>query len=163
MAMCSVHPTRIDLNLLPPAPPSSFGQARIPSFEDGSNFRPSLKRIIDVVGKGAVTDAVSRVAITLQFASLCPTISEANSVLTLAMPERYRMQIADEEDLIFQINVPRIVRDIADIRMNYITKWSVDRLQFVSFSVGAPLPTAHREFITANVLFDINNAPATLL
>lgn len=92
-------------------------------------------------------------------------------MLTSHIPDQYGVKVSDEEDFIFQINRSYSSRSAEGIKMNFITKWSVDRLRVLTFAVsaGGPSTTSAQtpasgsqtaDFIAASVNFDINNVPA---
>jgi hypothetical protein len=165
---CFVQPGRIDLNLSPPS--SQEPRVSFPLIEDMGQFDAQLLRIIEVVGQGAVSGPVVRVALNLQFLALNTGFAEANRALTAIIPNQYGVKIANEEDFIFQVNRPYISREAGDIKVNCITKWSVDRLQILTIALGmggAPTPAnvaspkpQTAEFTAASIAFDINNVPA---
>jgi len=136
-------------------------------------FLDELKRIIDIFDKGFLSNGVSRVALNLQFLKLNPSHAEANKAVTEIIPDRYAVTVTNEEDFIFQINQPETSREINDIRMNFITKWSVERFQILTISIptggvamgaGMTSPSPQTEtFIAASVLFDNNNIPGRAL
>jgi len=141
-----------------------------PLIENTGLLRAELSRIIDIVDQNAVLNSVVRVALGVQFLALKPTSAEANGVLTAHIPEQYGVKITNEEDFIFQINRPYLSRSAEGIKTNFITKWSVDRLQILTFAVfvGGPTTASAQtpapgsqtaEFIAASVNFDINNVP----
>jgi hypothetical protein len=170
-AGCVTQPTRIDLNLTPSSKQEE-GQEDVsfPLIEDTGLLRAELSRIIDIVDQNAVLNSVVRVALGVQFLALKQTSAEANGVLTAHIPEEYGVKVTDEEDFIFQINRPYPSQSAKGIKMNFITKWSVDRLQIMTFAVSAGGPTTTSgqapssgvhttEFIAASVNFDVNNVP----
>ena len=171
---CLAQPARIDFNLTPPSPKQEETQDEVsfPLIGDTGLLRAELSRIIDIVDRKAVLSSVVRVALGVQFLALEPSAAEANRVLTAHIPEQYGVKISDEEDFIFQINRPYPSRSAEGIKTNFITKWSVDRLQILTFAVSAGGPTTTSaqtpasgsqtaEFIAASVNFDINNVPTT--
>jgi hypothetical protein len=173
-AGCLAQPTRIDFNLTPGPSRQDEAQedASFPLIEDTALLRDELSRIIDVVGHNASLSPVVRVALGIQFLALKPSSAEANAVLTASIPERYGVRITDEEDFIFQINQPYSSRSAQGIRANFITKWSVDRLQILTFALqtGGPITTAQIpasgsqtvQFIAASVNFDVNNVQTAI-
>lgn len=170
-AVCVAQPARIDFNLTPP-PRQDEAQQEVafPLIEDTGLLHSELSGLIDVVDRNAVLRSVVRVALGIQFLALKPSSTEANGVLTASIPQQYGVKITDEEDFIFQINRPYTSRSAEGIKTNFITKWSVDRLQILTFafSAGGPTTTSAQtpasgsqtaEFIAASVNFDINNVP----
>jgi len=181
MAGCLAQPIRIDFNLTPPPPQQEEAQreaqeqaqeeAQFPLIKDTGLLHSELLRIMDVIDQSAVLHSVVRVALGVQFLALKPSSEEANRMLTAIIPEQYGVRITDEEDFIFQINRPYTSRKAEGIKMNFITKWSVDRLQILSIALQAGIgPTTSArpsasgaqtaQFIAASVHFDINNVPS---
>jgi hypothetical protein len=165
---CSVHPTRIDFNLNPPMGSREIHEMSLVLIEDTVQLQTELVRLIDFIGGGENIGApVSRVGLNLHFVAVIPSILEANEVLINALPERYRVRIKDEEDFVFQVNQPRMSRNVEGVKINYITKWSIERFQMfnISITVGAPvidqrgLTQKGPDFVTASVMFDHNNVP----
>lgn len=171
-AGCVAQPARIDFNLTPSSSKQE-GVQEDPSFplvEDTDLLRTELSRIIDAVRKNTTLSSVVRVALGVQFLALMPSSAEANAVLIAHIPKQYCVKVTDEEDFVFQVNRPYPSRSAEGIKTNFITKWSVDRLQILTFAVSAGVPTttsaqSHAsgsqtaEFIAASVNFDINNVP----
>ncbi len=126
----------------------------------------SLMRIINFLDGSFVLNHISRVALILQFLNLKPSHAEANKALTEVIPNRYGVTITDEEDFIFQINQPHMNREFQDIKMNFVTKWSVEQFQILTISlpsggVPAPVLPQPKNAIAASVVFDNNNIPLT--
>jgi hypothetical protein len=168
-AGCFAQPARIDFNLTPPSSPQEESQEGVsfPLIEDTALLRAELLRIIDAVDQNTALSSVVRVALGVQFLALKASSAEANAVLAASIPEQYGVKITDEEDFIFQINRPYTSRRVEGIKTNFITKWSVDRLQIITLAVqvGGPTTSAQTpasgsqtaQFIAASVNFDINN------
>ena len=114
---------------------------------------------------------VSHVALFLQFLNMKPSYVEANTALTKVIPAEYGIKITDEEGFIFQINRPHMNRQLQDIKMNFITKWSAEQFQVLAISIpalGVPAPAGMpwappppKTFIAASVVFDNNNIHPT--
>jgi hypothetical protein len=171
-ASCFVHPVRIDFNLTPTSPPHEITQLSFPLIEDTTQLHTELARIMDDIGQGLVSGSVVRVALNVQFLAMRPSPVEANKTLTSIIPSKYGVKITDEEDFIFQINRPYASREVRSVKMNSLTKWSVDRLQVFTMAIpmgGAlgPAPAnitsggnrQGAEYIAASVTIDNNNVP----
>jgi hypothetical protein len=171
-AGCVAQPTRIDFTLTPPSSKQEEEQEVVsfPLIEDTGLLRADLTRTIDAVGLTPVISSVVRVALGIQFLNLKPSCTEANGLLIAHIPEQYGVKVTDEEDFVFQINRPYRSRSAAGIKTNFITKWSVDQLQILTFAVpvggtatgSAQIPgpgSQTDKFIAASVNFDVNNAP----
>ena len=167
---CSIHPTRIDFNLMPAPPSSGSGELSFAQIEDTGQLHAELARLIEFVGGHLLSDSINRVGVFLHFIELASNITEANKLLTAVIPNQYRMQIADEEDFILQINRPQLSQRVQDVKMNYVTKWSVDRFQVLNIPIPISAPglgltggsfSQRRDFIGASVVFDYNNVPVT--
>lgn len=170
---CFSHPTRIDFNLLPVSAPSEMADMSLVLIEDTNQLHADLMRIIGILAEGIVSNSVSRVALGVQFITVKPNLVEANRTLTKVMPDQYRIKLTDEEDFIFQINRPRMSSKVGTVRMNFLTKWSMERLQILTMAIPASgiatskessfTPANVREFLAASVSFDNNNAPTSAL
>src|SRR5260221_3759195 len=136
---CSAAPRRIDFNL---SPPSDDQLTTLSLIEDTTQLHTELQRVALELGKGVVSSGVLRVALFVQFVTVKPTLAEANRTLALMIPERYRPDLTDEGDVILQINNARTSSRLSDRKMNFITKWSVDRIQVLSISLPANLAAA---------------------
>lgn len=173
MAICSTNPARVDFTLAP-APGEEIPDMSLALIEDLSHLQTELLRIIEFIGRGAVSESVPRVAVSMQFVKPEASSVEANKTLTRIIPDQYRMGLTDEEEFIFQINRLKTSRELPDIKMNFITKWSVERFQVLALSfllagsrVPAPqgVPPGQQQsatFLAASVLFDNNNVPASI-
>ena len=166
---CTAHPARIDFNLR--AAPSHVSQMTINLIDHPIELRDELMRIIKVPDRSSVSENVSRVALILHFLNLKLSHAEANKALTEVIPDRYGVTIMDEEAFVFQINQPHMNREFQDIRMNFITKWSVEQFQTLTISIpigGVPAQAGMtwaspqpKTVIAASVVFDNNNTPPT--
>jgi len=162
---CTVQPSRIDFTISPYTPLQDPARAQFPVIEDTSQFQNELTQAIEVIGRDVAPNSIFRVAASIQFINLQPTIADANKVLTGVIPANYGVKIENEEDFIFQVNCPYKTH-IEDIRMNSIIKWSVERLTIVTMSIpiSPTSPSAPQsvvlEFKAASVTFDNNNTPS---
>lgn len=164
---CLTQPARIDFTLRAAETPST--QRTVALIVSAIELRAEVVRIIDSLDSDIVSNLFSRVALILSFAKLEPNHVEANRALTKVIPDRYGVTLTDEEDFIFQINQPRVAKEIPHIKMNFITRWSVDRIQTfnILFPIGGVLapvgmspPSPKIEtFIAPSVTFDNNNVP----
>jgi hypothetical protein len=152
---CSVNPIRIDLSITPPS------SSDFVLIEDTKLFHNVLSQVVQSVTENN-TIRVNRAACFVQFACPAKNYQEANELIRTILPKQFTLQLADEEDFILQVNRPR---QIDDVKMNYITKWAVDRLQILALQVLAPqaqqTPTMSKllsEHIVGSVTFDNSNA-----
>jgi hypothetical protein len=168
-ASCLSQPARIDFSLTPPSSDEGMPLVSLPLITDTASLRAELIKITDFIAIGTVK-AVVRVALSVQFLALKDSFAEANKAITAVISGEYGVRITEEEDFIFQVNRPHASRTFEDIRVNCITKWSVDRHQILTFalSTGGTPNTAQISsatspqtdtFITAGINFDINNVP----
>jgi hypothetical protein len=163
-ASCAVQPSRIVLNL---EPTRISAVPTVVMIEDTSQLQKSLTQIINVIRKNVVPVSVARVALFVQFLRISDNIADANKTIATVIPKRYGVTLSNEEDFIFQINVPQGSKTVSTIKLNALTKWSVDRIQVISLSVppaGMPIQTVStlqheiKQFIAPTVVFD-NNTP----
>jgi hypothetical protein len=159
---CSVHPIRVDLSITPPLQQTT----QFSLIEDTTLFHGALARIIHSVIE-TNTIAVNRAACFVQLARVARDYAEANAVIRSTIPEQYgSVKLTDEEDFILQINRKR---QLDDIKMNFTTKWTVDRVQFLTLmpvqAQQQNYPTAQllSENIVSTVTFDNSNVPAAVL
>lgn len=168
MAGCSAHPSRVDFTLTPPSSEDGLPLASFPVIVDTGMLNAELLRIVDAITRAV--QSVVRVAIGIQFLAVKPSSAEANSLIAGVIPSIYGVRITNEEDFIFQVNRPYVSSEAQGIKMNSITKWSVDRLQILTIalpmggSTVTPVPSSPRpqteQFIAAVVNFDINSVPS---
>ena len=164
---CSVNPARIDFTLSPVGPESASEAPRFFVIEDSQELHDELARIARFVGQGLLANPILRVATFLQFVSVEANSTEANKTLMSVVPEQYRIRLSDEEEFILQLSRPRMSERRENLKMNLITKWSVERFQVFSLLIpmGAALQSGVApqvtEFIAASVGFDNNNVPVS--
>ena len=164
-ASCSVVAGRADFNLTPSRPLGP--EVGLSLFEDSNRLSEGLAQITDALGRGAYANGVSRVALYVQFLNPAPGYTEANKLLTKVIPDKYGVRLTTEEDVVFQINCPYASHQANDLVMNSIVKWSLQKLQVVSFTITglgpfgpANQPTAQaKSYVAASVNFDINSRP----
>jgi hypothetical protein len=165
MVGCAVHPVRIDLSLNPGPASSEGGGTSFVLIEDTRQLHAELIRLIEFIDGEVGLYSVCRVGVYLHFLQLSVNIEQANKLLIAVIPDLYRARITDEEDFIFQINRPRASHAVEGVRLNHITKWSMDRFQVLNLAVVADsrsiLSPERKEFIAASVTFDSNNVPTS--
>ena len=168
---CSVHPLRIDFTLSPVGRETSSELPRLAVIEDSKEFYDELARVARTLGRGLVTNSIVRVATFVQVISPAANSTEANVALMSIVPTQYRIALGNEEEFILQVNRPRTSEQVEKLKMNFITKWSVENFQIISVSVsgdaGTPLVAPQSsvpqvaQFIAASVAFDNNNVPVS--
>lgn len=168
---CSLQSSRIDINLMPLVSDSEATESTFQVIEDPTQLYRELSMIIGEVGKSGISDSVMRVALFVQFVNLTANVVEANRAATEAIPEQYRIKLSDEEAFALQLSRPRTIRGVENIKMNFITKWSVEQFQVVTIAMptntmptlgpaaGIGVPNVV-EYIGASVAIDCNNIPA---
>jgi len=160
---CSVQPTRIDLNLTPLPPETESSELTVTVIEDTQVLHAEMTRLIRFVGTFADPYSINRVGTYLHFIRLTSSIREGNSILTQTIPELYRPRLTAEEEFILQVSRPRSSSVDQQIKLNLITKWSVDRFRVLNLSVqldgvARQIPTPS-EVIGASIVSDNNNVP----
>ena len=163
-------PARIDINLLPASNPDEMSSTSLVLIEDTNQFHRELRHLIEVINKDHISDSASRVAISVQFVNLKSSSAETNKALLSVLPKQYRVNLVDETDFVLQVNRPRPSHNLQSVRMNFLRRWSTERLQVmrmaissaglsISSSKGAQPEVQAVEFPAASVSFDNNNAP----
>jgi hypothetical protein len=161
-ASCSVHAGRIDLSLDPSPNPGQIAQHPVAMIDDTVVFYRSLTQIINAIKGNIIPGLMARVALYLQFLKIGESFNEANKILTGVIPRTFGLTLSDEQDVIFQINKPRASTKVDSIKLNTLTKWSVERIQVFTVNVPAPgmpvqtvqVPQDIRNFIAPMVVFD---------
>jgi len=128
-----------------------------------------FRRLFGILDKSPLSIDILRVALNLHFININESYEDANKVLLRTIPEEYGVKIKSEEDFIFRINKPRKSEKISTVRMNYITQWSVDRIEVSKIAIspsgvgiGIP-PSPLSTCIASRVLIDNNNTPKDIL
>jgi hypothetical protein len=164
---CVAQPIRIDFTLSPSQPSTLL--TTIPLIEDAAHFHEQLRHLVETVCNLESSPSINRAACVVQLATITQNIVEANKCIRTILPKQYNLDLSDEEDFVLQVNRARPNKSSKDIRMNFVTKWSVERAQILTFANFPPLNAASgqaipgsqmiQEFIVAGVTFDNSNAP----
>jgi len=164
------QPVRTDFNLsaAPATALADRAPTSLPLIDDTRQLHAELMRIIDALAKVTIPTSVSSVAFNVQFITVKPSVAETNQTLAAVLPDQYRIKLTDEQDFVLQINRPHPSRNVENITINCITKWSMERLQVLSIravpagvisaSIGMPNVNV-KQFIAASVRFDNNTVP----
>ena len=164
---CAVHPARIDLNLSAGGRGAIPGPQYNPGIQDGAQLSKELKRLFEVIERNVLANPVLRVALYLQFICFKKDWAEANSELLTVVPDHYRVKLADEQEFSIQANKPCASKQVENVKLNRITKWSSDHITIIAQKVESgqmgELPSKEKpaayDFFGASVLFDNNNVP----
>src|SRR5260370_31796942 len=166
-ASCFALPTRIDFNLMATATEQTMGDLAL--IEEAGKLNAELTGMIAAIGRDATSVSALRVALFVHVLARTNGTQEAINALVKTIP--YGLKLSNEEDLIFQVNRPYTSRQVPQVEMNSIIKWSMDRFQVVTISIsgdgptgpalaGGPSPASQiQDRIGASVGFDINSRP----
>jgi hypothetical protein len=162
---CSVQPARIDF-LFGPKPTTVPSQS-MPLVDRPESLRKEMSHLITISGESELNFPAVRLACAVQFASVASTTAEANQDMSSVLPAGYRLRLSDEEDFVLQINRPRQGKKI---KMNYVTKWAVEKTQILTFlnvgaaaTAGSSLEQFVTEFVLASISIDNSSIPSTTL
>lgn len=165
---CQVQPARVDCTFSPGPVATPFAD-RLPVIQDSQLLRFVMEKAIDSIGVAVKGAKVSRLATYLQIGQEVTSSAEGNRILIDALPEAYKVRLDDEEDFILQINRPSTTSGEEPQRLNLIIKWSVDRVQVLTFLAGQN-PSIGGQFasgapvisnkLTSTIVFDNSSAPA---
>ncbi|MEO8051931.1 MAG: hypothetical protein ABI833_16055 [Acidobacteriota bacterium] len=160
-AACAIQPGRIDFRLSPILPPRQGIGIVFPLIEDLARFERALDGVTATIGQGVIAHPVVRVALNLHFLVLKSSFAEANRALAAIIPPEYGVKLSDEEDFVFQINRPFASLEAPNVKMNFLTKWSVDRFQVLTLPVGGVTPVSPTitTLLGSRVAFDVNSIP----
>ena len=155
---CLIHPSRIDITLAPWV--DETGELKVSFIEDTNALFTELARILDLVKAGLIQSAISRVGLSMQVATTVQSSEEGNKVVTEAMPQEYRVSLTNEEDFAFQINRQRDSTAAANVTINFLSKWSVEKIQVFRMFPGTltfPATPQMQIFTVASLTLDHNN------
>ncbi len=165
---CSMHQTRVDFNLTALAPSLSFAPSNILQIQDAKIFNSEMEQILQAINGASGWGDFNRIALNVHIQNQQSNISEANKSLSEAIPEKYRLGITDEEDFILQINRPYMSTKVNGVRVNTITKWSVDRFRILQLNFGPgntvgpqgsnQVPMS-KDLDVASISIDVNSLP----
>jgi len=155
---CSVQAGRVDLNFTGAVHEGS--EIKPPLIADIQDLSNEVSTVLDRIENDAISLPITRVANFFQFLNLQTSHAAANKTVLETIPSQFGVKITNEEDFIFQINRPYKSRPIADLKMNSIVKWSVEKIQMMAITADSPqIGPRTSEFTTASVAIDINNTP----
>jgi len=127
-------------------------------IEDTRMFRGELDLIIQSASQLEI--ATNRAALFVQFSNPVERYRDANKMVRSILPKGFSVELSDEQDFILQLNRPRREEGLA---MNFITKWSVDRVQILNLQFGGGQAQIVSEHLITAISFDNNNAPVASL
>jgi hypothetical protein len=160
-AACLAQPIRIDFTLAPLQ--QSAIATMTPLIDDSKHFSAQLAHLIEALGDLQTGPQINRVSCVVKFAMISPNFVSANKSISSKLPKPYHVVLSDETDFVLQINRARPSKALDNITINFITKWSIERTQLITFTVDAaagqalgPSQMVH-ELIMPNIVFDNNN------
>lgn len=160
MVQCAVQAGRMDLNFTGIVRDAL--EIKPPLIFDTQDLCTEVSAVLNRIERGVISVPITRVANFVQFLNLNSSHLAANKALLATIPAQFSVKITDEEDFIFQINRPYASRPVADVRMNSIVKWSVEKIQMMAIMTDSPqagIQPRTSEFITASITIDVNNKP----
>jgi hypothetical protein len=158
--ICQSQPIRTDLTFGPVG--TAFG-ADLVTIADTSNLHTQMRKVFDVVDSAFQGTPISRAAVYLQIGQEAPDFREANRRLASAAWRGRQLELGDEEDFILQFNRPRQDTSDTTVKLNFITKWSVERVQLLTFlsqfpaAAGTSQAPLVVEKIVPTIAFDNSN------
>jgi hypothetical protein len=153
---CQTQPTRTDLTFGPHVRALTTSLAGI---EDTTVLGPAMAKVFAAVEAAFQGTPINRVAAYMQLGREAGDYREANQLLSATMWANKQVSLADEEDFVLQFNVPRPDTS-GSIKLNYITKWSVERVQVLTFQMpvgGTATAPLIANKIVSIVAFDNSN------
>jgi hypothetical protein len=150
-ASCAVVQNRADISLTPNAQDAATSVSlALRLIEDRSALYGELSRITQSIGNGTIKipSEYDRVSTFIQYVSIEDDALAANAAVAKTIPERFRPRLTNEDAFILQVNIPTVDRRFGDTQINFLTKWSVEQFQVVSFGLamggtqgqGIPMP-----------------------
>lgn len=171
--VCTTGLARIDLNFGPLRRPEiEEAPTSFQLIEEAEQLHQAFAQVIKAIRQERLSIKASRLAIATQFASIEEDVRSANQALTATIPDQYGVKLADEDDVIFQVNNPFESKQLAPTKLNLIQNWSVVRFQVVSVAVPTPIGNVGDQMgtvpvtevgqqIGASVSFEVNNPPGS--
>jgi len=160
--VCQTQPIRTDLTFGPAA--RTFGPD-LATIEDTVVLHAEMKKVFGTIDVAFQGTPLNRVAVYLQLGREAANIPEANKILSSTVWQGKQVALTNEEDFILQFNCPRPDARDPTTKLNFITKWSVERLQMLTFLAGVPAAVGATntslvvEKIVPTVAFDNSNMP----
>jgi hypothetical protein len=133
----------------------------LPVIKDTDLLKAELTGLIASIGSAFQQTPLNRVAAYLQLGQEASDFQQANQILSEGMWQHLKVPLKDEEDFVMQINRTRAD---ASIKLNFITKWSVERVQVLTFEMSpggqGPVNTPRVvEKIIPTISLDNSNVP----
>lgn len=135
---CSTAVNRVDFNFGPKL--TTEASDAVPSvqfIEVPEQLYACFGTVIDAVSGSRLKLAAGRVAIACQFVQPETDLQSVNRTVMNTMPEPYRLNLSDEDDLIFQVNRPSVSG--GGDKLNTVLNWSLVRFQLINVAVSASL------------------------
>jgi len=160
---CAVQLARIDLTLTPLA----TSPLEIALIKSPLVLKSSLEMIVRAVSDLKIP--ATRVAVSMQLTRIVPSNREGNETILSVLPSGYALPLKDETDVVLQINHRQTSAAHPDVKLNFLTKWTVDDITVLALPVAGQPGVEHsfpagieslvRSYTAVNVLFDNNTAP----
>jgi hypothetical protein len=166
MVGCTVQPLRVDIVLNPVQTAQIRPDSSLPVFGSANEVRGEFESVFNAIAAGGVKGSYNRIAVRMQFRAQASNHTEANTVLAASLPDRYRLHLSDEEDVVLQVNSPYRDEATGNLKVNRLTRWSVETVQVLTFAVpiaptqAAPEGPQVATFTTATLSFEENNVPS---
>ena len=149
------QPARLDLIFQPPPQDQSVNLAQL-DFE--INLYKQFSDLADRLPHVLEGTSINRVASYLQLGCTADDPAEANRLLLGTLPEGLKLRLDAEEDFVLQINLPKPSKHSESTRMNYLIKWSVERMTVMMIGGPSPNPSV-KNFLVSTVTLDNSNVP----
>lgn len=169
---CTTQPLRIDFILSVLIDPNSFVPGVLPLIEDAESLRVALNNLRDLIVSKSDSLPSTRVAFSMQLTSPVGTLQEGNALISKTVPEGYALPLADENEVIFQMNRPRQSERVPTMRLNFLTRWSLDVMKVLAIPASGQAGQTHSshqsigslvtDFTVVNIALDNNTMPQTV-
>ena len=151
----SVQPGRVDFNV------GARDPSGPPTLDMMLMSKDALFPVLDGLVERLPDVRSNRAAFFLSLAIRGESVEAANRVIVAAVDEKYRPpRLTDEEDFVLQVNTGTASRTQVDVRINVISKFSVERMQTFVFNPQAfqgPNSSPIREDTVSMISIDVNN------
>jgi hypothetical protein len=157
---CQVQPVRVDLTFSAGPAPTPFSDG-LPAISNSLSLRTAMDSAIRSIEKAVKATKLHRLATYLQIGREVTTSTEGNQIIRETLPAAYSIALQDEEDFVLQVNRPSPAANDSSMRLNFITKWSVERVQILTF-LAAQNPAIAGQF-SSGVPVISNKLAATIV
>jgi hypothetical protein len=123
--VCQIQPIRVDFTF---GPAMLLEGSALPSIEDTSFLKNEMTGLVGSIDNAFQQMPSNRVAVYLQLGREANDYEAGNKAILETMWKHQKVSLKNEEDFLLQINSTRQSISDPSLKLNFITKWSVERI-----------------------------------